>query len=225
MGRSDLNLSKTMGGCCLVYLVLSIPAFLITGNGIQIFMVWNLFLAYLPLVLAEMVHTNLERAKPSMALVLGLAWLLFFPNAPYMVTDFIHVSRTEFYTQANGYAPVVYSTDLRSWVKLIHIGLGALLGTLIGLLSLYLMHQVISARKNRFLAHGFVAGVCLLSGYAIYIGRFLRVNSWDILRPVSLLSRLVTDFGPFAVNFSLLFAGYVMASYWVFYLLISAKID
>lgn len=215
---------KIMALCCFGYFLISIPIFLRTFNSIYLMMVWNLFLASLPLVFARLLEKNSENPKRLKTIVLGLLWLLFFPNAPYMLTDFIHISGIEFISRPEPYSPAAYSTNILSWVKLVHIGIGVFLGTLIGLLSLHVIHQTVLKSKSKSIANSVVVISCLLSGYAIYIGRFLRLNSWDVLRPVWLLSRLINDLNLFSLGFSLLFAGYVFISYCIFYVFFHNKI-
>lgn len=224
-GQSIDKSIKAIVVCFLGYFLISIPVFILTFNFIHAMMVWNLLLASLPLVFAKLLQKSLEKPKKVKIIVLGLLWLFFFPNAPYMITDFIHISGIEFYSRENLYAPTVYSTNIMSWIKLVHIGLGVFLGTLIGLLSLYIIHQIILASKSKIAANSVVLISCLLSGYAIYIGRFLRLNSWDVLLPVSLLSQLINAINLFSVGFSLLFAGYVLASYCIFYVFFHNKIS
>lgn len=223
---------QLIGLCVLAYIFISIPVIFLSPNFIHIAMVWNLGLAFLPLVFAKLLEKTLTRTGSGQepagsekksktetikVLCLGLLWLFFFPNAPYMITDFIHLSGISFYSRADSYAPVIYSTDIVSWIELVHIGLGVFLGILAGLLSLSIVHRLVLKRKNRFTAHGVLVLICLLSGYAIYMGRFLRFNSWDILQPVSLLSELMRATNGFSLMFSLVFAVYILISYVFFH--------
>src|SRR5256712_12926682 len=65
-----------------------------TGNGDFRYLIWNLFLAWIPLALAVFVYDRWENRRRGMLLVaLGGLWLLFFPNAPYIATDFVHLQR------------------------------------------------------------------------------------------------------------------------------------
>src|SRR6266542_5618884 len=66
-----------------------------TGDSTFSGLIWNLFLAWIPFVLAVVVYDGWRRRRAAGALVvLGALWLLFFPNAPYIVTDFVHLERT-----------------------------------------------------------------------------------------------------------------------------------
>jgi uncharacterized membrane protein len=138
------------------------------------FLIWNLFLAWLPLVFA--LHASQEYAGKSTFTwqfrALAAAWLLFFPNAPYIFTDLIHLT-TRFYGHF--------------WVDLVLVLSCALTGLVLGFLSLFLMQGIVARTFGRAASWLFIGIVAALSGFGIYLGRFLRFNSWDvILRPISL---------------------------------------
>jgi uncharacterized membrane protein len=102
----------------------------------------------------------------------GAAWLLFFPNAPYLFTDLTHLKPTG---------------DHRFWVDMVIILLFAWPAFLVGCLSLRLLHSEVAGRFGGLAGWGFALGACGLAGVGVYIGRFLRWNSWDILvQPVGL---------------------------------------
>ncbi len=145
-----------------------------TGNLRYSFLVWNLFLAWLPLVFALLASAKFHHASGRDWRFLGLAgaWLLFFPNAPYIFTDLTHLT-TRFYGHY--------------WVDLMLILLCALTGLVLGFVSLYLMQSVVERMLGRPASWVFIAAVAALSGFGIYLGRFMRFNSWDVLfRPVQL---------------------------------------
>ncbi len=137
-------------------------------------LVWNLFLAWLPLIFALLaceLDRRGERRNWRFA-SLAAAWLLFFPNAPYIFTDMIHLTR--------GFHP-------QFWVDLSLFLLCALTGFVIGFVSLYLMQGVVERLLGRVIGWFFIAGMAGLAGFGIYLGRFLRFNSWDVVaRPVAL---------------------------------------
>jgi uncharacterized membrane protein len=104
---------------------------------------------------------------------LALAWLLFFPNAPYIFTDVIHVFRGSFH---------------HFWVDLTLIFIFGLTGLVVGFLSFYLMHTLARRAWGHWRGWLFVLVICVLSGFGIYLGRVLRFNSWDVLvKPVQLI--------------------------------------
>jgi len=138
------------------------------------FLIWNLCLAWLPLVFALLACDECGRksAFTWQFRALAAAWLLFFPNAPYIFTDLIHLT-----TRFSGHF----------WVDLVLVLTCALTGLVLGFLSLFLMQGIVARSFGREASWFFIGIVAALSGFGIYLGRFLRFNSWDVIfRPVSL---------------------------------------
>lgn len=128
------------------------------------FYVWNSFLAAIPYA----VSTQIARLKKInlIAIVLLIVWLLFFPNAPYMITDVFHYEKR---------FPVPF------WYDLILVIMGAWNGLILGMASLMNVEKFLASQ----LKPGWVI-VCeyvslVLCSYGIFIGRFLRFNSWDVV--------------------------------------------
>ncbi len=132
------------------------------------FLLWNLFLAWLPLVFALLASDKYRNGGGRHWTFFGLggAWLLFFPNAPYIFTDLTHLS-SKFYPHF--------------WVDLMLILLCAFTGLVLGFLSLYLMQSIVTRMFGRVVSWLFVAAVAGLSSVGVYFGRFLRFNSWDVV--------------------------------------------
>jgi uncharacterized membrane protein len=183
-----------------------------TGNLRYSFLIWNLFLAWLPMIFALLACEKFRRASGRDWGFLGLAgaWLLFFPNAPYIFTDLIHLT-SRFYSNF--------------WVDLSLILLTALTGLVLGFVSLYLMQSVVERILGRAASWLFIAAVAALSGFGIYVGRFMRFNSWDVLfKPRELyhgIGNWVSD--PLAnstsLAFPLLFGTFVFITYLMLYAL------
>ena len=151
-----------------VSVVLVVARIIWTANICYSFLVWNLFLAWLPMIFALLACERYQHASGRDWRFLGLAggWLLFFPNAPYIFTDLIHLT-TRFY-------PCF-------WVDLSLILLCAVTGLVLGFVSLYLMQSVVERMLGRTASWAFIAAVAALTGFGIYVGRFMRFNSWDVL--------------------------------------------
>jgi uncharacterized membrane protein len=148
-----------------------------TGNVDFRYLIWNLFLAWIPFALAVFVYDRWRRRRGGMLLlVLGGFWLLFFPNAPYIATDFVHL-------QHDPLAPY--------WYDAVTIAAFAWMGVLLGFASLYLMQTVV--RQWRGVVAGWIfAFVAIgLGSLGIYLGRFLRLNSWDAVEHPSVLPRIL----------------------------------
>lgn len=141
------------------------------------FLAWNLFLAWAPLVVGLVVYDRYRRGTPLLRLTpLAALWLLFLPNAPYIVTDFVHLS-------AAAPAPL--------WFDGVELSAFAWTGMLLGFVSLYLVHAV---ARHRFGAAGGWTGalaVLALVSAGVYLGRVKRWNSWDLLtQPGTKLAQL-----------------------------------
>ncbi len=132
-------------------------------NGSYRFMLWNLFLAWVPLVCALL----LERARGRFAVgVCAVAWLVFLPNAPYMLTDVAHVGGRS----SNWF-----------WYDLIMFLSYALVGLLLGYVSLYIVQKKVAERFGNARAWLFAILTLGLCSFGIYLGRFERFNSWDVI--------------------------------------------
>lgn len=139
------------------------------------YLAWNLFLAWLPFLLAlallRLLQTRLWSS--GWAVLVSLLWLLFLPNSFYMISDFIHL-------QDIASVDVLYDTVM--FMAFIYLGLT------LGFSSLYLMHMEFKKRFAPRVSAGMVGAAILLASFAIYIGRDLRRNSWDVLtNPAGLL--------------------------------------
>ncbi len=181
-----------------------------TDNIRYVFLVWNLFLAWLPLVFALLAHDDYQQApggKWRFRAFAG-AWLLFFPNAPYIFTDLIHLT-SHFHAHF--------------WVDMVLILTFAVTGMVLGFVSLYLMQGVVNRMFGSLASWIFIAAVAGLSGFGIYLGRFLRFNSWDVFfRPISLyrgIGHWVSDplAHPNSVAFPVLFGTFLFLSYLMLY--------
>jgi uncharacterized membrane protein len=131
------------------------------------FLVWNLILAWIPLLLALVVYDRYRRGAAILPLSPALAlWLLFLPNAPYIVTDFVHLS-------ASSPAPL--------WLDGVELSAFAWTGLLLGFVSLYLVHAVARHRFGPRPAWLGVLAVLALVSAGVYLGRVKRWNSWDLI--------------------------------------------
>lgn len=154
---------------------LVVVRWLYSGRLAFVFLVWNLFLAWLPLLMALAAATL--RRFPAVSWAIGAGWLLFLPNAPYLLTDLIHLGRW-------GDAPF--------WYDLLLLLVFALTGLLLGFVSLKIMHELVHAFWGHFAGWLFAISTLSLSSLGVYIGRFLRWNSWDILlQPGQILGDLL----------------------------------
>jgi uncharacterized membrane protein len=172
------------------------------------FFAWNLFLAWVPAIAALGLYTLAHRNPPNVVLmtILGLVWFLFFPNAAYIVTDIVHLHERP---------PVPF------WFDLIAIMSFAETGLFLGYLSLYLMQEIVRHRVGRWQSWAFALVMLGLNGFGIYLGRFLRWNSWDaLLSPIDTLRNAAYAVNPWTSITPLAFSAFFSAFSVVCYLIV-----
>jgi uncharacterized membrane protein len=155
---------------CAVCIGLVLARVAYSDSGRHLGLVWNLFLAWIPFILAYFAHAVSWR-RASLYLLMPLIaflWLIFFPNAPYMLTDLQDLSRQ--------------AADAPLWYDVIIVGWSSWTGMLLGVISLYLMQDIIVRNFGHTTGWIFVFVVSALSSFGIYVGRFVRLNSWDIMQ-------------------------------------------
>jgi uncharacterized membrane protein len=148
----------------LVFTVTLLAARAVVTGSVEFgFLLWNLFLALIPLGAAH----KLRSAKGKPALYgWAFIWLLFFPNAPYIITDLVHLRERP---------------DIPFWVDLLLLLSAAVNGAVWGFLSLLDVEAWLLTRIQRRWVHRVIFIIMLACGFGVYLGRFLRYNSWDIL--------------------------------------------
>jgi uncharacterized membrane protein len=148
---------------CLFSLSLMTFRIIWTSSFYFIFLPWNLFLAWIPYTvsfkLGEMFGERKWKAR-----ILFFVWLLFIPNSFYIITDLFHLG----------------GDNAPEWFDLALIFSFAWNGLLLGILSVQQMEKIISKRTG-LTGLFFTYPLMWLIALGIYIGRFLRYNSWDIL--------------------------------------------
>jgi uncharacterized membrane protein len=152
----------------------------LSGGPVYRFLLWNLFLAWVPLPLAAAAYVAQRRELGLTTIApLFVGWLLFFPNAPYIVTDLIHFGRLGDRVPAE--------LDLATLVA------AAVAGLLVGFASLYVIQRVFWRRYGALAARAVVVGALVLASVGVYLGRVLRWNSWDaIASPKGVLADVLT---------------------------------
>ena len=168
--RYSISVFMLLNIACLVCIGLVFARVAYSDSRRHLGLIWNLFLAWIPFMLAYFAHAVSWRRVTLYLIIPGIAflWLIFFPNAPYMLTDLQDLAR-----RAAG-APLWYDVIIVVW--------SSWTGTLLGVISLYLMQDIIIRSFGRVAGWLFVFIISALSSFGIYIGRFVRLNSWDILQ-------------------------------------------
>lgn len=194
-------------GMCILLLLLRIY---ISESISYSFLVWNLILAWIPLYFSQKLHRQVQITKNWKTYFIFFSWLVFFPNAPYIVTDLIHLR------QKHG---------IPLWFDLILIVSFVWNGLLLAFISLLEVHQSLLKLFAEKICWIIVTSILFLSGYGIYLGRFERLNSWDIvMHPFRLIHKLFENFQnpemfPRIIGVTLGFGLFLMISYLPIYFL------
>ncbi|WP_207423352.1 DUF1361 domain-containing protein [Desertivirga brevis] len=198
------NTTLLLAGMSLFSFALSVLRFLVTGTHSYIFLNWNLFLAFIPWIIStSLVACGINKRWATGLLI--FIWLLFFPNSPYILTDLFHL-------RSVSTAPI--------WFDLILILSFAWTGLLYGFQSLMDIESLVSKYMNKLWLFILTTCFLFLSAFGIYLGRFLRWNSWDIVSdPLGLLqdicNRLIHPFAhPQTWSFTLLIGVLLNMMYW-----------
>lgn len=177
--KYKLGLFILLGAASVICVVLVAARIGYSGNFQYTNLVWNLFLAWIPFVLAYLAYM-LSWQRKLMVIVIpvfAFLWLIFFPNAPYILTDLQHLG------QGRANVPLWYDVLVLIWFSWT--------GMLLGLVSLNLMQDIIKRQIGRTAGWIFVFAVAVLTGMGLYLGRFVRLNSWDILQDPGGLARYI----------------------------------
>jgi uncharacterized membrane protein len=175
------------------------------GYSIYLFLPWNLFLAWIPFLLVRSLRA--DQSGWFFWPMMGI-WLLFFPNAPYLITDFIHFG-------AGFTSPF--------WLELLLFGSFSLAGISLGCYALLYIHESLHRRYDYRVGWVFIPLLLLLASIGIFLGRVSRFNSWDaFVEPSTILLHLVelaNDPGQlrFFTFFSVVCFGFLLLCYVLVY--------
>lgn len=173
------------------------------------FLLWNLFLAWIPFGCSLLI-TIMHRRSPRhrwLLVIPGVLWLLFLPNAPYMITDILHLENRP---------PVPQWYDIGMFASF------AWTGCFLGTVSLNQMQRIVRPMFGSAVSWAFVVSTIGLSGLGIYLGRFLQWNSWDLfVHPVALTTNVAYQFAhpirnPQPLGVTFVFAAFLFVCYLTF---------
>lgn len=156
---------------------ISMARYVVTDTKVFLFLNWNLFLAFIPWLISSGILILGLKNRFSLGLLI-VSWLLFFPNSPYILTDLFHL-------RLQSGAPI--------WFDLILILSFAWTGLVYGFISLMDMELLLKRYLNDTLIMVTTVLFLFLASFGIYLGRYLRWNSWDVLNDPSGLSSDIVD--------------------------------
>jgi len=202
-----------LGFIALTCLGLSLSRITYSGSIRLFFLNWNLFLAFIPWALTSLacISPRIKKNKILLLLIL-VSWLLFFPNAPYILTDLFHLNSR---------------SSIPIWFDLILILSFAWTGLVFGFLSLLDIEKLLY--KNSKISGLLSTLLIFIASFGIYLGRYLRWNSWDIIsEPFNLLydisDRIINPLAhPRTWGVTLLMGLFLNIIFWSFKLIIARK--
>jgi len=156
--------------------------FYYTGKWQYLFLVWNIFLAWLPFMISSLFE-NMDKSKWKQVLIF-CCWLVFFPNALYIVTDLVHLQM---------------ETIVPKWFDAVLLFSSSIVGLMMAFISLYRVERYLQKKVHQQVLPALIILIIFMGSFGVYLGRFLRWNSWDIIRnPFQLLlsvgHRIVSPF-------------------------------
>lgn len=183
------------------FVFLSIVLTFVFKSTLYLMMGWNMVLSIMTLLI---ILAFIKVSNKYLRFLLVVLWILFFPNTFYFITDLIHIARFEFFDQLN-YSNF-FVKNIEGYTFLVFILLGTLISLKIGLESLneFLIYNIENKllKLSNFLI---LFSISFLSSTGIYIGRFLRFNSWDVLNPLYLIRSFLKDIDSYTFAFVSLF--------------------
>lgn len=199
-----------LGLLTVICVLLSFFRWYYTGTKYFLFLNWNLILAIVPWIISGYLLKREKKPTRISLMLMLFSWLLFFPNAPYILTDLFHLN---------------FSSNMPIWFDLLLILMFAWTGLLFGFISLWNMETLFKSRLSYSRLTVISSVLLFVCSFGIYLGRYLRWNSWDIIQnPIGLVSdvgeRFISPFDhPRTWGMTLLMGVFLNVVYWTFHLL------
>lgn len=161
---------------CITLVIIRIT---VTKSFFLSFLIWNLVLAIIPYALSQFVYFyGTKRLHKLVQYVFFCLWLVFLPNSPYLITDLIHLHSSYAYWR---------------WFDLYLLFIFAFSGWLFGTLSMIDIYSILKKNLGILKSLLIVFLVCFSTSYGMYLGRFSRLNSWDIFFKTSKVFTVIKE--------------------------------
>lgn len=178
----------------------------LTHSYYYLFLVWNLFLAFIPFAISTYLSFQ-QKINSVILIAISIVWLLFLPNAPYIITDLFHLQ---------------YSHPNSIWLDVLTISAFAVTGMYFFYQSLLTMETIFKKKFGKTTSTYMTPIFIVLVAFGVYLGRYLRFNSWEILsQPLSIFESITSIiFNPKTNHnvwlFTALFALFLAVFYYAF---------
>ncbi|GGD28916.1 membrane protein [Flavobacterium orientale] len=166
-------------------------------------MIWNLFLGGIPYFIAQFLKLSIKfQENKWLRISTLLVWLLFLPNSFYILTDFFHLNKFN---------------SVPVWYDLLVVATFSITGFLFGLYSLFTIQKILTIHHSKNLSRIIVFLSVYLTAFGIYLGRYLRFNSWDVItNPIDLFTNLFSSlFSTEVQQFTIGFGTFLFVIYFV----------
>jgi uncharacterized membrane protein len=162
-----MRIPKAIAFPLLLVFILTILRVIIFDKYSLIYILWNILLAFIPFFISSILLylKQNNKLKDYLFILLGLLWLLFLPNAPYIVTDLIHIGVVRS-------VPVLFDSIL--------LFTSAYVGLMFGMYSIFHIENILIYKYSKNVTLIITTTILLLASFGIYLGRFFRFNSWDV---------------------------------------------
>ena len=180
----------------------------ITKDIYLLFLIWNLFLGYIPFFLSSEIKNTVPGTYKFYLLILG--WLLFLPNSFYLLTDFVHLH---------------HNSDLQYLFDALLLACFSIAGFYAGISSMLHIHGLLEMKYSSQKCRRLIVILCYLVSFGVYLGRILRFNSWDILsKPIDLFANILNSIQNYhTYEFTFYFGTFILIVYSISYLLFDTK--
>lgn len=167
MNLFNINIPKSVIYLTIFAVAMNILRIIIWDKDSFVYILWNIFLAFVPFIISSFLLFYYKEKKVNhILLIMGMfLWLIFIPNAPYIITDFVHLGEIRF-------IPILFDILL--------IFSSATLGLILGANSMFHIEQIFNLKYSKTKTSIIMMIIILLISFGLYLGRFLRFNSWDI---------------------------------------------
>lgn len=178
---NKISIPKSIVLIIALAIILNVLRVVLFGKFSFIYLLWNIFLAFVPFLISSLLLYLKQdgKLKNWLFIIVGIIWVLFLPNAPYIVTDLIHIGVVRS-------VPVLYDSVL--------LFTSAWAGLLLGMHSIFHIEKILLSLYSKKITSVIILIILALTSFGMYLGRFFRFNSWDIfVNPLSSSDKFIKN--------------------------------